>query len=154
MLDGGNVGNVSHYEPSNALVITGKASTVNRMLEVIKRVDVMGDEQEQIIPLKYASAVDLADVLNTLSRENAKEAQPATLQTHIVADKRSNALIIRLRRARAIIAEVENVLIPRSKGKETRGYGTWYAKADKLVHVLTGVTQKLKNGKGITNMSK
>lgn len=30
MLDGGNVGNVVHYEPSNTLIITGKASTVNR----------------------------------------------------------------------------------------------------------------------------
>lgn len=154
MLDGGNVGNVSHYEPSNALVITGKASTVNRMLEVIKRVDVMGDEQEQIIPLKYASAVDLADVLNTLSRENAKEAQPATLQTHIVADKRSNALIIRgSERARARIAELVKRLDTQEQGQgNTRVWYLKYAKADKLVDVLTGVTQKLKDGKsGTTN---
>lgn len=153
MLDSSNVGNVSHYEPSNALIITGKASTVNRLLEVIKRVDVMGDEKEQILPLKYASAVDLADVLNTLSRENGKETQPATLQTHIVADKRSNALIIRgSERARARITELVKRLDTQEQGQgNTRVWYLKYAKAEKLVDVLTGVTQKMKDGKSGTS---
>lgn len=151
MLDGGNVGNVVHYEPSNTLIITGKASTVNRLLEVVKRVDVMGDKKEQVISLKYASASDLADVLNDLSRESGKEAQPATLQTRIVADKRTNALIISgSDRARARIQQLVSRLDTQEQGQgNTRVWYLKYAKADKLVEVLTGVTQKLteeKNG--------
>lgn len=158
MLDGGNVGNVVHYEPSNTLIITGKASTVNRLLEVVKRVDVMGDKKEQVIPLKYASASDLADVLNDLARESGKEAQPATLQTQVVADKRTNALIISgSDRARARIQQLVSRLDTQEQGQgNTRVWYLKYAKADKLVEVLTGVTQKLteeKNGAAKTTTS-
>ena len=158
MLDGGNVGNVVHYEPSNTLIITGKASTVNRLLEVVKRVDVMGDKKEQVIPLKYASASDLADVLNDLARESGKEAQPATLQTRVVADKRTNTLIISgSDRARARIQQLVSRLDTQEQGQgNTRVWYLKYAKADKLVEVLTGVTQKLteeKNGGAKTTSS-
>ncbi|MGC6207475.1 MULTISPECIES: type II secretion system secretin GspD [unclassified Citrobacter] len=155
MLDGGKVGNVVHYEPSNALIITGKASTVNRLLEVVKRVDVMGDAKEQIFTLKYASATDLADVLNDLARENGKEAKPATLQTRIVADKRSNALIVSgSDRARARMAQLISRLDTQDQGEgNTRVWYLKYAKADKLVEVLTGVTQKMKDEKSSASKS-
>ncbi len=152
MLDGGSVGNVVHYEPSNALIITGKASTVNRLLEVIKRVDVMGNEKEQIIPLKYASATDLAEVLTDLSRESGKEAKPATLLTRIVADKRTNSLIVSgSDRARARVVQLISRLDTQDQGQgNTRVWYLKYAKADKLVEVLTGVSQKLQDEKGGT----
>lgn len=155
MLDGGKVGNVVHYEPSNALIITGKASTVNRLLEVVKRVDVMGDAKEQVFTLKYASATDLADVLNDLARENGKEAKPATLQTRIVADKRSNALIVSgSDRARARMAQLISRLDTQDQGEgNTRVWYLKYAKADKLVEVLTGVTQKMKDEKSSASKS-
>ena len=149
MLEGGKVGNVVHYEPSNVLIITGKASTVNRLFEVVKRVDVMGSEKEQIIPLRYASAVDLADVLNDLSRESGKETRPATLQARIVADKRSNTLIISgSDRARARISQLVSRLDREEQGQgNTRVWYLKYAKAEKLVEVLTGISQKLKEDK-------
>ncbi|WP_350309124.1 type II secretion system secretin GspD [Enterobacter chuandaensis] len=149
MLEGGKVGNVVHYEPSNVLIITGKASTVNRLVEVVKRVDVMGSEKEQIIPLRYASAVDLADVLNDLSRESGKETRPATLQARIVADKRSNTLIISgSDRARARISQLVSRLDREEQGQgNTRVWYLKYAKAEKLVEVLTGISQKLKEDK-------
>lgn len=152
MLDGGSVGNVVHYEPSNALIITGKASTVNRLLEVIKRVDVMGNEKEQMIPLKYASATDLAEVLTDLSRESGKEAKPATLLTRIVADKRTNSLIVSgSDRARARVVQLISRLDTQDQGQgNTRVWYLKYAKADKLVEVLTGVSQKLQDEKGGT----
>ena len=155
MLDGGKVGNVVHYEPSNALIITGKASTVNRLLEVVKRVDVMGDAKEQVFTLKYALATDLAGVLNDLARENGKEAKPATLLTRIVADKRSNALIVSgSDRARARMAQLISRLDTQDQGEgNTRVWYLKYAKADKLVEVLTGVTQKMKDEKSSASKS-
>ena len=155
MLDGESVGNVAHYEPSNALIITGKASTVNRLLEVVKRVDVMGDAAEQIFTLKYASATDLAEVLNNLSRENGKEAKPATLQATVIADKRSNALIVSgSERARARMARLISRLDTQEQGQgNTRVWYLKYAKADKLVDVLTGVTQKMKDDKNNNSKS-
>lgn len=155
MLDANNTGNVVHYEASNVLILTGKAATVNRLLEVAKRVDSMGAEKNQIISLKYASAVDLAEVLTELSRENGKDAKPATLQTRIVADKRSNTLIVSgSDRARAKIMQLASHLDTQEQGQgNTRVWYLKYAKADKLVEVLTGVSQKLKDESGSATKS-
>lgn len=155
MLDASNTGNVVHYEASNVLILTGKAATVNRLLEVAKRVDSMGAEKNQIISLKYASAVDLAEVLTELSRENGKDAKPATLQTRIVADKRSNTLIVSgSDRARAKIMQLASRLDTQEQGQgNTRVWYLKYAKADKLVEVLTGVSQKLKDESGSATKS-
>ncbi|MGU0040779.1 type II secretion system secretin GspD [Citrobacter freundii complex sp. 2025EL-00176] len=155
MLDASNTGNVVHYEASNVLILTGKAATVNRLLEVAKRVDSMGAEKNQIISLKYASAVDLAEVLTELSRENGKDAKPATLQTRIVADKRSNTLIVSgSDRARAKIMQLASHLDTQEQGQgNTRVWYLKYAKADKLVEVLTGVSQKLKDESGSATKS-
>ncbi|MCV5830447.1 type II secretion system protein GspD, partial [Escherichia coli] len=70
MMDAGSVGNVVHYEPSNVLILTGRASTINKLIEVITRVDVIGTEKQQIIHLEYASAEDLAEILNQLISES------------------------------------------------------------------------------------
>ncbi|CBG91192.1 type II secretion system secretin GspD [Citrobacter rodentium] len=150
MLDATGAGNVVHYEPSNVLIITGKASAVNRVLEVVKRVDVIGTEKEQIIPLRYASAVDLAEVLNDLARESGKEARPATLQTRIVADERSNSLIVSgSDRARARVVRLATHLDTQEQGQgNTRVWYLKYAKADKLVEVLTGVSQQMESENG------
>lgn len=75
MMDAGSVGNVVHYEPSNVLILTGRASTINKLIEVIKRVDVIGTEKQQIIHLEYASAEDLAEILNQLISESHGKAR-------------------------------------------------------------------------------
>lgn len=150
MLDGGNLGSVVHYEPSNALIITGKASTVSRLLEVVRRVDVMGDKKELVIPLKYSSATDLADVLNSLSREGGKDAQPAPLQTRIVAEKRTNSLIVSgSDHARIRIQKLVSRIDTQNQGKgNTRVWYLKYAKAQNLSEVLSGITKKLADGQG------
>jgi general secretion pathway protein D len=149
MIDGGSVGNVVHYDPSNVLLLTGKASTVNRLIEVVKRVDVMGTQDRQIIPLKFASAVDLAEVLNNMVREESKEQPSQLLLPKIVADKRTNALIVsgpESVRAR-IVTLVQKLDNDRINQGNTRVFYLKYAKANKLAEVLTGVSAKLTEGK-------
>lgn len=74
----------------NVLILTGRASTINKLIEVIKRVDVIGTEKQQIIHLEYASAEDLAEILNQLiSESHGKSQMPALLSAKIVADKRA-----------------------------------------------------------------
>ena len=40
--DNAGGGGVVHYEPSNVLLITGRAAVVNRLVEVVRRVDKAG----------------------------------------------------------------------------------------------------------------
>ena len=52
MNDSTGVGNVVHYEPSNVLLLTGRASVVNRLIDLVERVETMGDQQRQTIKLR------------------------------------------------------------------------------------------------------
>jgi len=56
-------------DSSGILVLRDFAENVKRMLEMIKAVDVVlpSEFQEEVIPIKYAIATDIANALNTLS---------------------------------------------------------------------------------------
>jgi general secretion pathway protein D len=54
-------GNITAYGPSNTIILTDLASNVNRLVKIIKEVDVkVTDEQIRVVTLKFASAIDLA----------------------------------------------------------------------------------------------
>ncbi|MBC2612990.1 type II secretion system secretin GspD [Citrobacter braakii] len=155
MMDSGGIGNVVHYDPSNALLITGKANIVNRILEVVKRVDVIGTQERELIKLRYASAVDLSDVINSLIREESKENPTQILLPKIVADKRTNALLISgpdnvRQRMKSLIAKLD---IEQTTQGNTRVFYLKYAKATKIVEVLTGVSTKLTEDKQSSSQS-
>lgn len=74
-------------------MLTGRASVVERLTEVIQRVDHAGNRTEEVIPLDNASASEIARVLESLTK-NSGENQPATLKSQIVADERTNSVIV------------------------------------------------------------
>ena len=149
MMDSGGIGNVVHYDPSNVLLITGKANVVNRILEVIKRVDVNGTQEREVLKLHYASAVDLAEVINNLVREESKEHQTQILLPKIVADKRTNALVISgpVKVRNKLKSLVSRLDVEQNSQGNTRVFYLKYAKAAKLVEVLTGVSEKISDDK-------
>src|SRR5438132_8703473 len=57
---------IAHRE-TNVLIITDAASNIRRLLDIIRLVDVQAAQEElQIIPIKFADAADLANILNQL----------------------------------------------------------------------------------------
>lgn len=149
MNDSTGVGNVVHYEPSNVLLLTGRASVVNRLIKLVERVDAMGDQQRQTIKLKYASAPEMAEMMNNLVREESKGQSSSILQAKIVADERTNTLIISgpegvRSRAAKLVSQLDK---DQSSQGNTRVFYLKYAKAEKIVPVLTGITEEMKEGK-------
>lgn len=149
MTEGGQVGNVVNYDPSNALLLTGKASTINRLIEVVKRVDVMGSQERQIVPLKHASAIDMSELINNLIREESKENPAQVLLAKVVADKRTNSLIIsgpenvRTR----LLSTINRLDIEQTTQGNTRVFYLKYGKATKIVEVLNGISEKIGDSK-------
>ena len=70
--DNAGGGNVVHYEPSNVLLITGRAAVVNRLVDIVRRVDKVGDQDVDLVKLKYASAAEMVRLLTALTREEGK----------------------------------------------------------------------------------
>jgi general secretion pathway protein D len=92
--DATGIGNVVHFEPSNVLLLTGKASVVNRLVDLVQRVDKDGVQRREIVPLRFASAKELSDMLNNLNNEEQKGQNAPQLATKVVADDETNSLVI------------------------------------------------------------
>lgn len=137
-------GNVVSYDPSNVIMLTGRSETIQRLVEIIERVDRAGNQDVTVVKLNHASAAEVVRIAASLY-ERSTDGTPALLIPKIVADERSNSVVIsgepRARdRVMALIEQLDQDL--RSDGN-TRVYYLKYAKASELVEVLQGVSQSL-----------
>jgi len=154
--DNAGGGNVVHYEPSNVLMLTGRAAVVNRLVEIVRRVDKAGDQEVDIIHLKYASASEMVRIIDSLTKADAKSKIPSILQPKIVADDRTNAVVISgdpkaRQRVATLIQQLDSEL--ESTGN-TRVIYLKYANAKEVADVLQGVSSSIEGGKSGSSKSK
>ena len=147
--DNAGAGNVVHYDPANIILITGRAAVVNRLAEIIKRVDQAGDKEIEVVELKNASAAEMVRIVDALNKTTDAKNTPASLQPKLVADERTNAILIsgdpKVRsRLRRLIEQLDVEMA--TKGNNQVIY-LKYAKAEDLVDVLKGVSDNLQSEK-------
>ncbi len=87
-----STGQLQAYQPSNTIVISDTAANIERLEKVIKKMDRADDEQMEVVPLKYASAAELAQTIQKLNATNAKIRVPG--KAKISADIRTNSLLL------------------------------------------------------------
>nr|WP_246611932.1 type II secretion system secretin GspD [Agarivorans aestuarii] len=142
--DNAGGGNVVHYDPSNVIMLTGRAAVVNRLVEIIRRVDKAGDQEVDIIRLKFASAGELVRIIESLTASTGgKGAAASLLIPKVVADERTNSIVVSgepSARARIVrlVAKLDSEL---ETYGNTRVFYLKYAKAADLVDVLKGVSE-------------
>ncbi|WP_226996552.1 type II secretion system secretin GspD [Thalassotalea crassostreae] len=141
-------GNVVHYEPSNVIMLTGTAAVVNRLVNIITRVDRAGDQGVEIVKLKFASAGEMVRIIENINKPTSGKADtPAFLVPKIVADDRTNSVIVSgesqaRERIRKLIERLDSEL---ETSGNTRVYYLKYAKAKDLVSVLQSVSETMKS---------
>src|SRR5690606_747570 len=60
-------GNIDIYEPTNSLIVSDQASSVQRLMKIVEQLDVAGfDEQMAVIKIKFAKAKDIADLIDQI----------------------------------------------------------------------------------------
>ncbi len=84
--------NVSSYAPGNVLILLGRASNIERLLTIIQDVDQAANNSIQIIPLRHASAPQIATVLNNL--QAAARSTGESPSVSIAVDERSNSILL------------------------------------------------------------
>ena len=130
-------GHLAAYPAGNILIISDRASNVNRMMRIIRRIDQVGDQDVEIVPLHDASAAEIVRVLNSLYQGAAANAEGGS-PMKVVADERSNSVLIsgdqnqRLR-IRALVAHLDT---PLEAGGDTRVRYLHYSNADKIAPKL------------------
>jgi general secretion pathway protein D len=127
---------VAVHEGSNAIVIADRAGNIERIERLVRRIDTAGDEQVEVIPLRHASAAEVARTLGSVSGEGGPK---------LVADGRTNSILLtgdrrgRLR-LRTLVAHLDT---PLESGESTQVIYLRYAKAADLVPILESLAKSL-----------
>ncbi len=89
---------VTASQNGNTLVITDYASNLRRLEKIIEAIDQPSGSEPIVIPLKYASALDVAQTVNRLFAETGQTpgvAPDPSQRLIVIADARSNSLLAR-----------------------------------------------------------
>ncbi len=145
LIDNAGAGNVVHYDPANVIMITGHASVVNRLTDIINRVDQAGNTEVDVVNLEHASAAEIVRIVESLNKKVDSKSVPALLQPTFVADERTNSVVVSgdpQVRAR-LIRLIKQLDSEMATVGNNRVVYLRYAKADELVDVLKGVSDNL-----------
>nr|WP_156136311.1 type II secretion system secretin GspD [Photobacterium gaetbulicola] len=143
--DNAGAGNVVHYDPANIIMITGRAATVNRLAEIIERVDRAGDKEIDVVELHHASAAEMVRIVEALNKTADAKSTPEFLQPKLVADDRTNSVLLsgdpQVRdRLRRLIRQLD---VEMASSGNNRVVYLKYANAEQMVDVLKGVSDNL-----------
>jgi general secretion pathway protein D len=132
-------GHLAAYPASNMLIISDRASNVNRMMRIIQRIDQQGDEAVDVVQLQHASAAEVVRIVNSLYTGAGAAAEGGGMpQVRIIADERTNSVLIsgetsqRLR-LKTLVAHLDT---PLQTGGDTQVRYLKYADAEKIAAKL------------------
>lgn len=134
------IAQIAHFAAhpeSNMLVISDRAGNVNRIVNIIRRMDVAGRNDFEFIRLENASAGDVVNTLTSLAQ--TAQAAAGAPAAQFVADPRTNSIVLsgtesaRLR-YRAVIVHLDT---PIEGGAASDVRYLQYADAEELATALT-----------------
>ena len=132
------------YAPSNAIIISDLSSNIDRIRDIIQRMDKSAVQQTDIIKLRYGVAENVVAMLDQLSKSEAKQSGSES-EVLLVADARTNSVLVsgdELERAR-IRRLVEYLDTPLEQSGNVKVVYLEYAQASEIADVLTRVMQNI-----------
>src|ERR1700719_4001702 len=131
-------GHLAAYPGGNMLIISDRASNVNRVVRIIQRMDESGDEPIEVIPLHNAGSADVVRIVTSLSQGAGAEAGGAIVK--IVADERTNSILLSGERSARLRlkALIFNMDTPVASGGDIQVRYLRYADAEKIADKLKG----------------
>ena len=133
------------YAPSNAIIISDTAANIRRIRSVIKKIDLSAVQKTDVVELEHASAEEVVRMLEQLKKNQAAKGQAETKKLVLVADKRTNSILIsgdELERQR-VKALIKHIDTPLTQSGNVQVIYLEYAKAKDLAAVLTKVVQNM-----------
>ena len=134
-------GHLAAYPGGNMLIISDRASNVNRLMRIIERMDESGDEPYELVELHNASATELVRTVNQLSQGAAAGGEGGGSTVKVVADERTNSVLISGEKSQRlkIKALIISLDTPKKGGSgDTEVRYLRYADAEKLAEKLKG----------------
>ncbi len=132
------------YAPSNAIIISDVSANIDKIRDIIQRMDKTAVQQTDVIKLRYAVAEDVVKMLDQLNKSEAKAAG-GEQETLLVADVRTNSVLVsgdELERAR-MRRLVEHLDTPLEQSGNVKVIYLRYANAKDVAEVLTKVMKNI-----------
>jgi general secretion pathway protein D len=132
------------YAPSNAIIISDISSNIDKIRDIIERMDKSAVQQTDVIKLRYAVAEDVVKMLDQLNKSEANAAG-GEQETLLVADTRTNSVLVsgdELERARMrkLIVHLDT---PLEQSGNVKVVYLEYANAVDIAEVLTRVMKNI-----------
>jgi general secretion pathway protein D len=133
------------YAPSNAIIISDLASNIQRIVEIIGRMDRSAIQRTQVIKLRYAVAEDVVKMLQTLEQQSRGDGAESSDEVTLVADKRTNSVVITAdelnsQRIQELVTYLDT---PLEQSGNVKVVYLEYADAAEVSEVLTRVMQNM-----------
>ena len=131
-------GHLAAHPPSNLLIISDRASNVDRMASIIARIDQAADQDYEMIRLEHASASEIVKLVGALNQGAQQGEGGSGPRITVVADERTNSVLLtgakddRLR-YRALITHLDT---PLEEGGDTQVRYLRYTNATDLATKL------------------
>lgn len=135
------------YPPTGILIVTDVLSNIKRLLRIVKAIDVVGiGEEISVVPVEHATATVLVKSLTSVFQTRTrKKGAPVSPGVRIVADERTNSLIIAATEYDTLkvkqLIELLDKKIPRGEG-DIHVYYLQNANAEDLAMVLAALPAK------------
>lgn len=138
-------GHLAAVTSANALIISDHSVNVQRILDIVKRIDTAENEESDIIQLKHAWVGDLVKLLEQLAGGAGGKAGGAggggSSRVKAVADERTNRLILRgeksaRQKLKALVADLDR---PAEHSMSTQVIYLRFADAVQVSEVLRGI---------------
>ncbi len=133
------------YAPSNAIIISDISANIDRIEDIIQRMDRTAVQDTDIIRLKYAVAEDVVGMLEKLNKSEAEQSGGGEHEVLLVPDTRTNSILVtgdEMQRARMrnLISHLDT---PLEQSGNVKVIYLEYAKATEIAEVLTRVMQNI-----------
>ncbi|PLW70339.1 type II secretion system secretin GspD [Pseudohalioglobus lutimaris] len=141
------------YAPSNAIIISDVSANIERIRDIIQRMDQSAVQKTDIIKLRYAVADDVVSMLDQLKKSEAKQSGGAEPEVLLVPDARTNSVLVsgdEMERAR-MAQLIRHLDTPLEQSGNVKVVYLEYAQAKEIAEVLTKVMQnieRLDSGEG------
>ncbi|MGI9275640.1 MAG: type II secretion system secretin GspD [Endozoicomonas sp.] len=137
-------GHLIAYQDSNALIIADRAANIHKLTDIISRIDQAGEQDIEVIELKFASAGDVVKILKALlPRQSGKN---KVVSYDVAIDERTNSILLtgqagHRQKARKIIDTLDR---PEENSGNTQVIYLHYMKSREVSGILKSMVAKIK----------
>ncbi len=128
------IGVITHYAPTNLLILTDWGTNLERLASLVERIDQVSSDNLSLITLEHASASEMEQLLTQLLRREGRGGQPP----QIMSDSRLNSLLVRADKAtrkeiQRLVTELDQ---PVERSATTQVFYLRHAKAAEMATLL------------------